>query len=84
MTIQTQGHVESVERGGGSGPGRIAVNVILNGSDARSPITLFIPEADAKHWLVGHIVQLTAYAYEYKKHENVSIEEVRGIMKDDA
>lgn len=80
MTIQMQGHVESVERGGGSGrPGRIAVTVILAGGDARSPITLFVPESDAKHWLVGHVVQLTAYAYEYKKFPNV---EAAGEMID--
>ena len=69
MTIQTSGHVESVERSGGAGPGKIAVNVILAASDARSPVTFFVPEADAKHWLVGNIVQLTAYAHEYKKDE---------------
>lgn len=59
MTISLQGHVHNT--GGPSPPGKIAVTVVFGNAYCRDPVTFFIDESDADHWITGRMVYLTAY-----------------------
>jgi hypothetical protein len=62
MTIQFQGHVESVTRFG-TPPGYIAVTCVTDHGVCPKGITVNVPEKDAEHWLVGREVSVTMYAF---------------------
>jgi hypothetical protein len=61
MTIQFQGHIESVSRDISS---TIKVHVVTNHSVCPEGITVNVPEDQKSEWLVGRIVQITMHAYE--------------------
>jgi hypothetical protein len=60
MTIQLNGHIESVKRGH---LGHVDVEIQTERSVCNAGITLSIPAEQAGEWLVGNFVQITAYAY---------------------
>jgi hypothetical protein len=63
MTIQFQGHIESVARAGAPAD-HVAITCITDSGVCPKGIVVNVPEKDAVHWLVGRMVSITMYAFD--------------------